>query len=181
MEHTSTEEIQALAAGAQNGSARDLEALLRRLAPVAHAQARARLGDSTNAVEAATEALARVARGIGSLRDSRRVFSWLRRIVINCVADESRRLGAVAEAALTPRSDPAPGPLTAAISEERSREVRDAVSALPPRLGEIVLLHFIEDLTYREIADVIGVGIGTVSRRMDRARGLLRRALKEAS
>jgi RNA polymerase sigma-70 factor, ECF subfamily len=49
--------------------------------------------------------------------------------------------------------------------------------ALPPEFREALVLREIEDLSYREIADVLGVPIGTVMSRLARGRALLQRAL----
>ncbi len=60
---------------------------------------------------------------------------------------------------------------------ERSRTVRDAVTALPTRQRDVVLLHFVEGLSYREIARVQEIALGTVARRMKRALSALKQAL----
>ena len=56
-------------------------------------------------------------------------------------------------------------------------EVIDAVDRLPPNYREVVLLADVEDFTYREIAEVLGVPIGTVMSRLSRGRKRLREAL----
>ena len=57
---------------------------------------------------------------------------------------------------------------------ERATRIRRAVSTLCPALRECVLLHFLEGLTYREIADVVGVGLGTVARRVRKGLAAIR-------
>jgi len=44
---------------------------------------------------------------------------------------------------------------------------------LPPRLREVIVLKEMEDLSYRQIAEVTGAPIGTVMSRLSRARALL--------
>lgn len=51
------------------------------------------------------------------------------------------------------------------------------LQALPPEFREALVLREIEDLSYREIADVLQVPIGTVMSRLARGRALLQRAL----
>lgn len=56
-------------------------------------------------------------------------------------------------------------------------EVIRAVEQLPPEFREVVVLSDIEGLNYAEIADVVGVPLGTVKSRLYRGRRLLQRAL----
>ena len=55
--------------------------------------------------------------------------------------------------------------------------VKAAYDRLPEPFREVVLLTDVEELTYREAADVLGVPIGTVMSRVSRARRLLRQEL----
>jgi len=56
-------------------------------------------------------------------------------------------------------------------------EVEAALAALPPEGYAVIYLSFVEGLTYREIANVVGCPIGTVMSRLYRARQTLRRRL----
>jgi RNA polymerase sigma-70 factor, ECF subfamily len=53
------------------------------------------------------------------------------------------------------------------------------LQALPPDYREILVLRELEDCSYREIADILCVPIGTVMSRLARARSLVRKALTE--
>lgn len=55
--------------------------------------------------------------------------------------------------------------------------LHEAIAALPPVFREVIVLREIEELSYREIADVIGAPVGTVMSRLSRARGELRTRL----
>jgi RNA polymerase sigma factor (sigma-70 family) len=66
------------------------------------------------------------------------------------------------------------------VEQERKERLRTAVDSLSRRLREPLMLHFTEGLTYREIAAVLGVGVGTVARRMARTYEILRARLGEA-
>jgi RNA polymerase sigma-70 factor (ECF subfamily) len=56
-------------------------------------------------------------------------------------------------------------------------QINQALSTLPIAFREVIVLRELEDLSYKEIADVVGVPIGTVMSRLARARGLMREAL----
>jgi len=75
--------------------------------------------------------------------------------------------------------DPAPLAEAAVLAEEESRRVRAAVAALPAQFREVLVLREYHDLSYREIADIIGTPVGTVMSRLARARERVAEALSE--
>lgn len=58
-----------------------------------------------------------------------------------------------------------------------ARMVRAAVDALPTEQRDVVALVMLEELSYREAADLLGVPIGTVMSRLSRAKAALARAI----
>jgi RNA polymerase sigma-70 factor (ECF subfamily) len=67
------------------------------------------------------------------------------------------------------------------VSNEDSDIVRSAIDDLPAEFREIILLREFEELSYQEIADVLGCPAGTVMSRLGRARAKLRTALADMS
>jgi RNA polymerase sigma-70 factor, ECF subfamily len=65
------------------------------------------------------------------------------------------------------------------VSNEDSYIVRSAINDLPVEFREIILLREFEELSYQEIADVLGCPAGTVMSRLGRARAKLRTALAD--
>ena len=55
-------------------------------------------------------------------------------------------------------------------SEERRQQLRHALERLPLELREVIVLYELECLTYKELAETLGVPIGTVMSRLSRAR-----------
>lgn len=64
-------------------------------------------------------------------------------------------------------------------SEEDAKHVRAAIEKLPPEFREIIVLREYEELSYQEIASVLGCPAGTVMSRLGRARARLRALLTE--
>jgi len=168
------EKLIALAEAARGGDRAALEALLEESAGLAHAVARARLGDSFAADGAAVDALARAARGFPRLRDAKAYPHWLYRIAARCATDAAP---SAPSAPPNEAADTARGPVETLVAAERAAQVRAAVDALPGKLREPVYLHHVEGLAYRAVASVLGIGLATVSRRLDRAHSILRRKL----
>lgn len=98
------------------------------------------------------------------------------RITVNTAIDAVRRRRPEA-----PLDEAMPGVLEApeegALRRERQRAVRDAIQALPPGARAALVLREFEQLSYREIAQVLEIPIGTVMSRLNYARQLLKERL----
>ena len=106
---------------------------------------------------------------------------WLLTIVRNCyrtALDQKRRRAQVPlpeeEGEGVPIVADGPNPEQAAITSNLSRRVDQMIATLPEEFRETLVLREMEDLSYREIADITGAPIGTVMSRLARARALLR-------
>ena len=173
------DELCRLVAAVRNGHPERMDELLGESAGIVHALARAHLGDSLAAEEAAADALVRVARGLRKLEEPRSYVRWLGRIAARCAADAGRKRADAVTASPEEPADPAGGPLDMARSKERAQAIRSTVRDLPRRLRAPVLLHYVEGLSYREIAAALGTSLSTVSRRIGRALAILRKRLGE--
>ena len=69
--------------------------------------------------------------------------------------------------------DALPGPEAALARSLDRRLLNEAIAALPVQFREVLVLRELEDLSYRDIARIAGVPIGTVMSRLSRARRLL--------
>jgi RNA polymerase sigma-70 factor, ECF subfamily len=108
---------------------------------------------------------------------------WLMAILRNiCRAEFARRTGAAADLAdmaddaLPLWQEPENSPESAILRQRDSEAVRALVAALPAPFREAIVLRDVNDLSYREIAEVVGAPIGTVMSRLARARSMLREA-----
>jgi RNA polymerase sigma-70 factor (ECF subfamily) len=73
-------------------------------------------------------------------------------------------------------SQPQESPETAMLRKLNSETIQGLVASLPDSFREVIVLREIEDLSYREIAEVIGAPVGTVMSRLARGRSMLRAA-----
>jgi RNA polymerase sigma factor (sigma-70 family) len=104
---------------------------------------------------------------------------WLLAIVRNCWRDTTtdrrrRRLEPLADETADSLRFAGPDPETTAVQASEGRRLDRAIAALPDDFREVLILREVEDMSYREIADVIAAPIGTVMSRLARARCLLR-------
>jgi RNA polymerase sigma-70 factor (ECF subfamily) len=72
-------------------------------------------------------------------------------------------------------------PETLQVEKAGREEVHRAIEQLPPELREVVVLRELEDLSYKQIAAVAGVPLGTVMSRLSRARRRLLQLLSRRS
>lgn len=98
---------------------------------------------------------------------------WLLAIVRNChLTAMGRKRATTSLSEDEPASDPDPEVMAA--RADQARKLATVVAALPPEFRETLVLREMEDLSYREIATITGVPIGTVMSRLARGRTLLR-------
>jgi RNA polymerase sigma factor (sigma-70 family) len=120
------------------------------------------------------EALLRAYLGLSQLRDPERFGSWLCGIAVNLAKMRLRRNAAHASVL-------AVGGVGAATVELEEREllgvVQEAVALLPAGQRNVVLMHYIDDLSCEDIARLLGTTPGAVRVRLHRARAELRRQL----
>jgi len=118
--------------------------------------------------------------------------AWLWRVARNVAADRARKHVAepILDAPVEEGADAAAfvdqvpddtvvSVLTRMEEEERKAAVREAVDGLSRRLKEVVLLRLNGELKFQEIADILGLPIGTVLGRMNLALAKLRQALSQ--
>jgi len=73
-----------------------------------------------------------------------------------------------------------PGPLELASEQERRQRVRASVDRLPDFLRQVLVLAYYQGLKYREVADILGIPVGTVKSRLHAALVKLQEAWAES-
>ena len=146
--------------------------------------------NADDALDLSQEAFIKAWRSIGQYQFEASFSTWLFRLTSNVCIDHLRRKKRRQEISLTETyedseegtelnvPDSQPLPEQQAITEEAKQELSRAMEKLSAEHREILQLRVVEDLPYEQIADILGVRVGTVKSRLARARLSLRKILK---
>lgn len=170
----------ALLARWREGDALAFEELLRIHRNGVHALARRMLGKEDRAEDATQETLFRAWKAAPRFRGDASFRTWILRIALNVARTMAVRFpGEVGwEAVPEPPSGGEGADADVALAEARTR-VRTAVRGLPPRQREAIVLKVYSDLTYEEVAAILGVTVGAAKAHVHQATANLRRRLEE--
>ena len=140
------------------------------------------LGGSSEADDVSQEIFLKAYRKIGGFHRQSSFLTWLTRIAINHCINYSRGKRASRFLPLglffNQRKTPEIEPQRDAEQAERSEKVLLAISALPPRQRTVIVLHYFEDYSYEDIADIMDCPVGTVKSRLFHARKRLKKRLE---
>jgi RNA polymerase sigma-70 factor (ECF subfamily) len=130
--------------------------------------------------DVAQETFIRAYRSLATYDAGRPFGPWLCQIAANLAVNHVRSPQGREEAlpeghAETPAV--ASGPLDDVLEGEARRLLDSAVASLPAEQRAVFVLRAVEELSYREIAEALGLSMGTVMSRLSRAREKLREAL----
>lgn len=110
-----------------------------------------------------------------------RLAAWLYTVCRNRALDvrkKERRMNTASEAQAANQAAPGPAPATVAERNETHALVLDALATLPKTQQEAFRLKFQDDLSYREISQIMGVSLGKVSNLMAAALDTIRQRLR---
>ncbi len=132
----------------------------------------------------------RICKGIGTCKYPAALSAWINRIVRNVWLDSLRSSQRRSEVSLdiienlsadnlsVPYETQSSLPLQKRVEDsDRKRILNCAIATLPAAQSKIVIMFYVEDKPYEEIADIMGIPVGTVKSRLSRARFALRRKL----
>lgn len=138
------------------------------------------------------EAALLACRGFQSFTPGSNFRAWFLRILTNCFFSSYRKgkrhgveveledapelylYQETASLGLHARTD---DPARLLVEKLTGEEVEAAIGSLPDEHRVVATLYFLEDFSYQEIADVVGVPVGTVRSRLHRSRRMLQKAL----
>jgi len=130
--------------------------------------------------DVAQEAFVRAWRSLDRFELGRPFGPWVCRIAANLAVNHVRSPRAREEGlpeghGETPAADP--GPLGAVLDAEARRVLDEAVATLPAEQRAVFVLRAVEEMSYAQIAEALGISPGTVMSRLFRARERLAKAL----
>ncbi len=142
------------------------DVLLARYGPRVYGFVR-RLVGPEQADDAAQEAWVAIYRALPGYRGEAQLSTWMLTIAARCCRRQRRsRLTLADEHQAEDLADSTATPAQAALSRELGEVVREAIDRLPAGQREAVHLRCIEELSYDDIARVLGIPIGTVRSRL---------------
>ncbi len=168
------------------GKTGSLELLVRRYSSELHQFVLRFTGDSTTAEDVVQEAFLQVHTSADRFDPARRFKPWLFTIAANKARDYLRKRTRRREVAFDAKlseddesgsrfihllADDEALPDEAIRLEEQRRAVKSVVEGMPDNLREVLILAYYHRFAYKDIADVIGVPLGTVKSRLHSAVG----------
>jgi RNA polymerase sigma-70 factor (ECF subfamily) len=178
----------------RRGEAEAFASLLRRYERELYGYLRRYLDDASLAEDVFQNTFLQVYKKAGQYEPGRPVRPWLYAIATRQAIDAMRRRGRHAVVSLEQAADEGDGeiqtlldllhcrgagPLEQVAEAERRDLVRSSVEQLPDFLRQVLVLAYYQGLKYREIADVVGVPVGTVKSRLHAALVRLQEAWSE--
>lgn len=139
-------------------------------------------GNEADADEAAQDAFLAAWRGLPNFRGESKFSTWLYQLVNHAAIDllrREKRQVAAGDIDEVDTPDTAPSPHHMAERNEQRQAVREAVLALPEEQRQVVVLRFMEELSYEEIGAALHLPTGTVKSRLNRAKAALREILSQ--
>ena len=131
--------------------------------------------DEEVARDYAEEAWVRTIRALPSFRGEARFSTWLHRVAVNTALQAMER-----EERREKRERPIPESLAEPVGSRDvllERSLEEALSKVPGRMREVLILHDVEGHTHEQIGELLGITIGTSKSQLFKARARMRELL----
>jgi RNA polymerase sigma-70 factor, ECF subfamily len=128
------------------------------------------LGNRADAEDAVQRALLKAFEARGSYAPRWALSTWLYRVLTNVCIDELRRRR---------RVPPEPLPPGRAGAQVERVDLARALATVPREARVLLALHYVNGLSYRELAAIRGISVNTVKSQLARGKAILRNALEE--
>jgi RNA polymerase sigma-70 factor (ECF subfamily) len=167
-----------------NGDAAAFSALVRRHEKRVYNLCYRMLGREEDARDAAQDAFLTALRKLSSFRGEAQFTTWLHRVTVNACYDvlRKKKREPLLEAPREEDAPEPPGPASPdhADSAVAAVDVQRALLRVPQEFRAVLVLHDVHDLAYEDIAESLGIPVGTVKSRLHRGRVALAEELGEA-
>jgi RNA polymerase sigma-70 factor (ECF subfamily) len=137
------------------------------------------LRDREEARDVTQEAFFKAFRSLRTFKPGAKFSTWIFAIAYHACCDRLSKRKRYSNEELPERADPGAGPETQAIAGDEARRLRAAIDALPEKYRAVITLYHLQGKQYEEIAQVLGMPMGTVKTHLFRAKEQLRRRLSE--
>jgi RNA polymerase sigma-70 factor (ECF subfamily) len=135
--------------------------------------------DAEEARDVAQEAFFKAFRSLRTFKPGAKFSTWIFSIAYHACCDRLSRRRRYSSEEFPERADPTPGPETQAIAADEARRLRAAIEALPEKYRTAITLYHLQGRQYEEIAQVLGIPLGTVKTHLFRAKEQLRKLLND--
>ena len=158
------------------------EQILLRYEKLIHHIARRYFTNNEDALDASQDAVIRVYKGLPNvvIEEDGNLKAWICTVTANTCLDivRKRRLATEELTSDTISASPAlPSAEESAMANERIREILAAISQLPDDHRMVLILRDMQGLSYEELAEALGLNLGTVKSRLNRARAALKKMI----
>ena len=143
-------------------------------------------GDREAASDCGQETMIRIWRSLDKYRGDCAFETWVYRIAANCCIDALRKAKRTRSESIEPLKeqgfdppDPKAGTEEQVLKAEEQQELRAAISQLPEEQQEALILTQLEGMPYEVAAEKLGVSVGTIKSRVNRARAKLKEWLAQ--
>ena len=187
-------EISDLIVRCQSGDREAFDALVARYQRYVFNLVYQHLGNVNEIEDVSQEVFLRIYKFIRKYRGNASLESWIYKIVLNYCRTHARRRSALSRMFVAPTAkrrddessfelldiipDQSYDPATTIEQRRLVQDILDAVRALPEIYRNILIMREVNELSYEEIAEILGISIGTVKSRISRARDLVRQKVK---
>ena len=147
------------------------------------------VGDYEDALDLTQETFICAYRSIGKFRQESSISTWLYRIAINLCKKSYNKRKKWDSVFTSSLDDPETGRQAARFAsedesagdileaDEEESIIRSEIYALPEKHRSVIILKYLQDLSYEEMADILGCSIGTIKSRLSRAKEKLKSRL----
>lgn len=153
--------------------------LVERWTPTIYRFALRMVGDEQDASDLAQDTMLRVLNSLDRYDPSRPFSTWVFGIARNACIDEHRKRQHRRHEPVDEVADARASPLQDASREQRAEQLHAALAEIPPMYREVLVMYHFEHLKYAEIAEILGLPLGTVMNRIFRARQRLRAVFED--